>query len=117
LVTIKSACVALATMSVAVALLFAELGSVVEEFTVAVSLMTVPAAVPELTCTTTVMVALLGASVDAVQAIVPEAPTAGWMQIQPAGAVTDWKFVLAGVLSVTLTVEAELGPPFVTTCV
>jgi len=46
LVVIRSACVDRATTSAAVALLFAVFGSAIAEFTVAVSLIAVPAAVP-----------------------------------------------------------------------
>jgi hypothetical protein len=48
----RSACPAAATTSVAVALLLAELGSVVAELTVAVLLIAVPAGVPAFTVTT-----------------------------------------------------------------
>jgi hypothetical protein len=48
----RSACPAAATTSVAVALLLAELGSLVAELTVAVLLIAVPAAVPAFTVTT-----------------------------------------------------------------
>jgi hypothetical protein len=51
-VTTRSVCVAEATTSAAVALLFAEFGSVVAELTVAVSLIAVPEGVPAVTVTT-----------------------------------------------------------------
>ena len=51
LVTTKSACVFVATTSAAVALLFEGFASVVDELTVAVSLIAVPAAVPLFTKT------------------------------------------------------------------
>jgi len=58
---VTSPLVARATTSAAVAVLFAEFGSVVEEVTLAVSLTAVPAAVPAFTVTTYVMVAALRA--------------------------------------------------------
>ena len=84
-VTTRSACVARATTSVAVALLFAAFGSVVDELIVAVSLIAVPAAVPAVTLTTTGKLAVPGAKLGFVQVIVPALPTAGVVQDHPAG--------------------------------
>ena len=85
LVVTKSACVARATTSAAVALLLAELGSEVEELTVAVSLTAVPAAVPAVTFTTTGKLALPIAKLGFVQVMVPAVPTAGVVHDQPLG--------------------------------
>jgi len=117
LVVIRSDWVAVATMSAAVAVLLAELGSVVEEFIVAMSLIAVPAAVAAFTWSATVKVAAPTAKLGSVQVIIPEAPLAGVIHDHPAGMVIDWKFVFAGVVSVILAPVAALGPAFVTTCV
>jgi len=106
-----------ATTSVAVALLFARLGSVIAEVTEAVSLICVPAAVNAFTFNTTVNVEEPGAKLASVQLMVPVAPIAGVVHVQPVGVVIDWKVVFVGVVSVMLAVVAVLGPLFVTTCV
>jgi hypothetical protein len=112
-VVTKSACVEVATTSFAVALLLAELGSVVEEVIDAVSAIAVPAAVPALTDTTTGNVTLPLAKLGFVQVIV--APRT---QAQPAGiGVKDTNVVFVGTVSVKLALVAVLGPALVTTCV
>jgi hypothetical protein len=117
-VTIKSACVARATTSVAVALLFAAFGSVVDEPIVAVSFTAVPAAVLPATATTTGKLAVPGAKLGFVQLMVPAAPTAGVEHVHPLGTVASEKnVVFGGVLSVNVALAAALGPEFVTTCV
>src|SRR5271170_7056294 len=110
-VVTRSACPAAATTSVAVALLFAELGSVVAELTEAVSLITVPAAVPAVTFTVYVMVAVPGAKLGSVQVNVTS------VQVHPADPVSETAFVFAGSASVKVTLVAVLGPLLVTTCV
>jgi len=110
-VVIRSACVAVATTSAAVAVLFPAFGSVVEELTVTVSLIAVPAAVPAFTLTTKVIVALPTARLGFVQVRVPRT------QVHPAGPVSDCAVVFAGRVSVTVTLLAALGPGLVTTCV
>lgn len=117
LVVIRSDCAAVATTSAAVAVLLAELGSVVDEFTVTVSLIAVPAAVAAFTWSAMVKVAVPAAKLGSVQRMIPEAPLAGVIQDHPAGGVMDWKFVFAGVVSVKLAPVAALGPALVTTCV
>ena len=87
LVTERSAEVA--TVVVAVALLLPELGSVVAAETVAVFEITVPAAVEASTWTVRVKTALPTANEALEQETVPPAPTAGLVQLQPAGAVQD----------------------------
>ena len=89
LVTTRSDCVARATTSFAVAELFARLGSVVEELTVAVSLTAVPAAVPAFTFSAKVKLALPTAKLGLVQVMVPALPTAGVTQDQPATVEID----------------------------
>jgi hypothetical protein len=106
-----------ATTSAAVALLFAVFGSAIAEFTVAVSLIAVPAAVPAFTFRAIVKLAAPAAKLGSVQVIVPVPPTAGVVHDQPAAGLTDWKVVFGGVLSVRLALVAVLGPAFVTTCV
>src|SRR5580692_1155872 len=109
LVATRSAWLARATTSAAVALLLARLGSVVEELTVAVSLIAVPAAVPALTCNTSVKLAGPGAKLALVQVMTPADPTAGVTQAQPPGAAIDWKLVLGGVFWVKLALVAVLA--------
>ena len=89
LVVTRSACVARATTSAAVALLFAGLGSLIAELTVAVSLIAVPAAVPAVTVTITVKLAVPAAKLGLEQVMVPVPPTAGVVHDHPAAAATD----------------------------
>ena len=49
-----------------------------------------------------------------VQLTVPVEPTAGVVQVQPAGCVSDWKVVSAGRGSFIVTLAAAFGPPLVT---
>ena len=105
-----------ATTSLAVALLFAVLGSVVLELMVAVSLMAVPAAVPAVTFTTTGKLAVPTAKLGLVQVMVPAAPTAGRVQDHPVGiGVSCTNVVSGGVFSVKVAAAAGLGPALVTT--
>ena len=78
LVTIKSACVALATMSAAVALLFAVFESVIAEAMLTVSLIAVPGGVPAVTRRVYVIVPEPGAKLGFVQVRVPG------LQVHPA---------------------------------
>ena len=110
----RSAWVAVATTSAAVALLFAEFGSLVDELTLTTLLIAVPAAVPAFTLSTTVKVPAPGASFALVQLMVPVPFTAGVVHDHPAGNVIDWKVVFAGVVSVRLALVAVLGPELVT---
>lgn len=59
----------------------------------------------------------LGASVAVVQVIPagPTVPTAGLVHVHPAGAVTAWKDVPAGIVSDIERLPATLGPWFATT--
>ena len=92
-------------------MLFALLGSVIDELTVAVSLIVVPAAVPAVTFNTYVIVAAPGARLASVQVRVPT------VHVHPTGPVSDTTVVLAGSVSVKLTLVAVLGPALVTSCV
>jgi hypothetical protein len=105
------------TEVVTVVLLFAGLGSLVvavtDEFAVIVETLRLAG-----TFTTTIMSAAVPeASVESVQFTVPVLPTAGAVQLQPAGASTDWNVVFVGVASVKLTPDAVAGPLFVIVCV
>jgi hypothetical protein len=115
-VVTRSAWVARATTSAAVALLLAELGSAVEELAVAVSFTAVPAAVPAVTFTTTGKLAVPGAKLGFVQVIVPAVPAVGRVHDHPLGmGVNCTKVVFGGVVSVNLALVAGLGPALVTT--
>src|SRR5438445_445134 len=95
------------TVVVAVAVLLRRLGSEVVEVTVAVLEIVVPSGVLGLTWTTMVNVAVAPLARDAVvQLTVPVEPTAGVVQVQPAGCVSDWKVVSAGRGSFIVTLAA-----------
>jgi len=80
-----------------VAELFPATVSRVVVVTVAVSEMSVPAAVPGTTLTTTwKFVVVAGASVAIVQVMFPTAPTAGNAHTHPAGVVPEIKVELLG---------------------
>ena len=116
LVTLRSAWPAVATTSVAVALLLFGLGSVVVEDTFAVTVIGVPAGVNEFTVRTTVIVSdAPEASVAFEQVSVP----ATTEQLHPAegDGVAETKVVVAGIASLTATVLAAAAPLFVTTTV
>lgn len=118
LVTTKSAWVARATTSAAVAALLAEFGSGVEELTKAISLIAVPAAVPAVTARAMLKLAEPAAKLGLLQVMVPALPTAGVVHDHPAGSVPmEENVVLAGVVSVRVAAVAVLGPELVTTCV
>lgn len=100
-----------ATTSFAVALLLPGLGSLVEEPTLAVWLIAVPAAVPAFTFTTKLKFA--GEEAARAPIVQVRVPT---LHTHPAGPVKDWAVVFAGSVSVSVTVFAVLGPELVTTC-
>jgi hypothetical protein len=111
-VVTKSACVAVATTSLAVAVLLAAFGSETVELAVTVSLIAVPAGVPAVTVTTKLIVAGVAEARDGfVQVKVPT------LQVHPAGPFSDTAVVFAGRASVTVTPVAVLGPALFTTCV
>jgi hypothetical protein len=116
LVVTKSASVEVATTSVAVAVLLVRFGSEVEEVTVAVLLITVPAAVPVGTFRTTEKLAVPVARLASVQLIVPVPPGAGVVHDHPDAGVIELKMVPVGVVSVRVTLVAVLGPTFLTLC-
>src|SRR5207244_9372571 len=85
--------------------------SKVGELTLAVLVSVLPSGVLVLTRTTMVKVAVAPLASDAVvQVTVPVVPTAGVVQVQPAGLVIDWKVVCDGSRSVTVTFAAVEGP-------
>ena len=87
-------------------------------FTVTVSLMTVPLAVPATTCTTSVTVPLVPAAAEAlVHEIAPAVPTGGVVHVVPGGAEIDSNTVLGGVFSVSDGLVAVPPPTFVEVCV
>jgi hypothetical protein len=110
-VTTRSACVAVATTSFAVALLFARFGSAPVELTLTVSLIAVPGVAAPLTVTTNVMVA--GEPAAKPRFVHVRVPT---LQVHPGGPLNDTAAVFAGRASLNVTL-AVLGPAFVTTCV
>src|SRR5207245_6333828 len=101
--------------AVAVVVLCGMLGLEVVEVTVAVWEILVPPGVLGLTWPTMVNVVVAPLARDAVvQLTVPVEPTAGVVQVQPAGCVSDWKVVSAGRGSFIVTLAAAFGPPLVT---
>lgn len=85
-VTVSSPPVVVPTTVEAEAVLFAELGSVADELTVAVSTITVPLAVPAVTFVTREKVAAVPPlRLKSVQMTFPAAPTAGVIQVHPEG--------------------------------
>ena len=98
-------------------MLLARFGSLVDDVTVAVLLIAVPAAVPDGTFRTTVKLDDPAAKLALVQLIAPVPPEAGVVQDQPVGTVIELNVVLAGVVSVRLALLAVLGPALVTTWV
>jgi|ERR1700730_17328685 hypothetical protein len=111
--TLKSACPAVATTTVAVALLLLGFGSVVVEETLAVTAIDVPEAVPAITFSTTVNVVEAPAgSVGFEQPRVPLTTE----QVQPAAgkAVAETNVIVAGIASLKATLLAVAAPLFVT---
>lgn len=123
-VIVRSAEFAAATMTTAVAELFARLGSFVPEATDTVSAICVPLTVAGLTVTTTVKVVVPDAPEGTsgfVQLIAPVPPTDGVLQLQPVApapeSAMDWKVVFAGICSLAVAFTASCGPALVTVCV
>jgi hypothetical protein len=118
LVTVNSAPAVVPTTVDAEAVLLAALGSLTDELTVAVSVTTVPFAVPAFTFTTIEKVAaVLPGIFRSVQTTLPVPPLGGAAQLQPAGADMETKVVLAGTASTRVALSAALGPLLVTSCV
>jgi hypothetical protein len=117
-----SACVGDATMVVAVDVLFATFTSLVVGAMFAVFEITVPDAVAAFTFTTSGSCAVVPDGIAAPeqtppvpgqQLIAPVPPTAGSVvQVAPAGRASETKVVLAGTVSVKVTLLAEFGPLF-----
>src|SRR5215213_4144034 len=105
------------TVVVAVPLLLAPFGSVVVVAAVAVFVMTVPSATAAPTLTTSVNTALPGARVAFVHEMLPVPPTAGAVHDQPPGDASETNVVIAGTVSLRLTVLALLGPALLTVMV
>jgi len=114
LVTLRSACPAVATPIFTVAELSLGFVSDVAEAAVAVSVIIVPEAVPAFTLTTTGKVlGEPGATLGFVQLIDPTV-----VQVHPAGTgLSDTNVVFTGKASVKVALVQLLGPPLVTTCV
>jgi hypothetical protein len=112
-VTLRSACVALATPIITVAELLFWFVSRADVATVAVSVMIVPAAVPAVTVTTTENVLMEpGATLGLVQLMDPDV-----VQVHPAGTgVRETNVVLVGIASVKVAAAQLLGPVLVTIC-
>jgi hypothetical protein len=118
MVTAMSAWLACATVTLAVALLFELLGSVIDEEPMSVSVMIVPVAVPAFTFVTRMNEPVEPlARVAMLQVIVPVAPTAGVEQPHVPGLVRETNVVFVGIASVKLTVAAVAGPLLVNDCV
>src|SRR5271154_5215743 len=117
-----SACEGEATIVVAVDVLFAMFTSLAVGAIFAVLDMTVPDAVPPFTFTTSGSCAVVPDGIAAPeqtppvpgqQLIAPVPPTAGRVgQVAPAGSTRETKVVLAGTVSVKVTLLAEFGPLF-----
>jgi hypothetical protein len=118
-----SALLALATRTIAVAVLVVRPGTTLPAEAVAVSGILVPEGALAFTCMTRLKLAVPFSAMlvpaPAVQVIVPVPPTAGVVQVQPAGCVMLWKVMFAGTVSVIVAVAAVVaaGPRFVITCV
>src|SRR5882757_10885686 len=98
--------------------LLAALGSLVAEVTDEFAVMVVPSGVAAFTLTVTLIFATEPAGrFGFVQVTAPVPPTAGVVHVHPAGARTDRKVVLAGVVSVKLNEVAGAGPLLVIVCV
>src|SRR5216684_2975152 len=111
LVTVSSATAVVPTTVDAVALLLVEFGSLTDELTVAVSVITVPFAVPAFTFTIIEKLAtVLPNMFNVVQRTLPVPPAAGVKQVQPAGADMETKTVFAGTASTSVALSAALGP-------
>jgi len=101
---------------VIVVLLLAELGSLVVEETEEFAVIEATATLGARFTTTMMFADALKAKVGSLQVTLPVPPTAGAVQVQPAGAETETNVVLVGTASRKLTAEAGPGPLFVTVC-
>ena len=120
-----SACVGEATVTLVVAELLPQFGSLDDEhgtLILAVLVIVVPGVSPRLALTTSwklTGVAVLTGSELIVQVIVPpELPTVGSVpQLHPVGTVKETKVVPVGIASVNVAVPEADGPLLVTVCV
>ena len=106
----------LSTMVVlATGVLFAGLGSLVEDDTAALPRRALPLPAHQSTLTTIVKLAVpLAARVATVHVTGPIAPTAGFVQLHPAGAAIETNVALAGIAVASCTFDAAPGPLSVT---
>ena len=116
-VVIRSASVAVATTSAATAVLFVPLGSVVEELTMTVSLIAVPAAVPAVHLHDQREAGGSGGKAGVGTGDGPVPPTAGVMQDQPTGNTDRLKRGIGRRNLGETAAVAVLGPALVITCV
>ena len=106
------------TATVAVPMLLAGSGSVVALDALAATVTDCPSATSASTPTITVKVVVAPAArLDAMQEIVPIAPIAGGVQVQPVGRVRPWKVVPLGRTMAAVGPTASLGPPLWTVAV
>lgn len=105
------------TFVVTLVLLLAEVGSDVVADTVELAVIELAVTVAGTPRITIMSEDVLAAMLGFVHVIVPVPPTAGVMQVHPAGGEIDWKVVLVGVASVNVAPVAVAGPLFVTVCV
>jgi hypothetical protein len=107
----------LATVTLALLVLFAALGSRLLVLIVAVFASTLPGAAVALTFSTRVNVAdAPAARLAAVQLTVPLPPTRGVVQVQPDGRASDWNVELNGTRASSVALTAP-GPLLVTAIV
>jgi hypothetical protein len=95
-------------------LLLEEFGSVVEDVMVEVALIEAAVIVGARFTTIKILADDPEARLDAVQLMLPVAPTVGVVQAHPAGIEIDAKVVFVGTASVKLRFEAVAGPLLVT---
>jgi hypothetical protein len=115
-VTVSSPFAVVPTTVLTVAVLFAVFGSLADELTDAVSVITVPLAVPLATCITSVNVPDVDPAMsEFVHTRLPVAP--GPIHDHPAGGETETSPIFAGIGSISVALSAALGPLLVTTCV
>ena len=112
MLAIRSAKAPPLTIVTAVLLLFSSVGSNVVLDTVATLVKTVPAGVPFGMAMVSEKLTLLPAASDGlVHDTVPLVPTAGVVQVQPAGEARLTKVIPVGRGSDTVTLVASSGPP------
>ena len=102
----------------AVAELFDAVGSVADDDTDTLSLITVPFATPVFTFTTSENEPEVPPAILAfMQTTVPGFPAPGLVQLHPDGALIETKVELVGTGATYVALSAALGPLLVTTCV